>query len=165
VEEVEEGRKPQLGPVARRGLTVLPVVAAAVIMSWLAFFGGLLLLILPGIYVFFRLSVTAQAAAIERQGWLAALKRSWALAEGNLLHVAFFIISVGVITALPGLLIDRVIADKTTVVSFIGGVAVQVVVISFDALATAVLYYDLRARRLAVAAEFLDSRPSTAERP
>ena len=31
VEEVEEGRTPRLGPVARRGLAVLPVVAAAVI--------------------------------------------------------------------------------------------------------------------------------------
>ncbi|HWC48947.1 MAG TPA: hypothetical protein VG448_08700 [Solirubrobacterales bacterium] len=156
VEEVEEGRTPQLGPVARRGLTVLPVVAAAVIMSWLAFFGGLLLLVLPGIYVFFRLSVTAQTAAIEHQGWWPALKRSWALTEGNLLHVIFFIIGVAVITALPGLLIDRVLADETTVVSFVGGVAVQVVVISFDALATAVLYFDLRARRRHAAEEFLE---------
>jgi hypothetical protein len=156
VEEVEEGRTPQLGPVARRGLAVLPVVAAAVIMSWLAFFGGLLLLVLPGIYVFFRLSVTAQAAAIEHQGWWPSLRRSWALTDGNLLHVVFFITAVGVITALPGLLIDRFLADETTVVSFIGGTAVQVVVISFDALATAVLYFDLRARRRRAAEEYLE---------
>jgi hypothetical protein len=163
VEDVEEGRAPQLGPVARRGLAVLPVVAAATIMSWLAFLGGLILLVLPGIYIFFRLTVTAQTAAIEQQGWLPALRRSWALTEGNLIHVFFFVICVGVLTALPGLLISRVLPDETTVVTFIGGVAVQVLVISFDALATALLYFDLRARRRLAAEEFLGDQPPTVE--
>lgn len=165
VEEVEEGRAPQLGPVARRGLAVLAVVVSATIMSWLAYIGGLLLLILPGIYVFFRLTVTAQTAAIEHQGWLSALRRSWALTEGNLLHVVFFVICIVVITTLPGLLVDHVMSGGTTIATFFGRTVVQVLVISFDALATALLYFDLRARRVAAAAEFLDGRPSTAERP
>jgi len=161
VEEVEEGRTPRLGPVARRGLMVLPMVAAAVIMSWLAFAGGLLLLVLPGIYVFFRLTVTAQAAAIERQGWLPALRRSWALTEGNLLHVAFFFVCVSLITLPPGLLLNHVLRGETTALTFIAGTAWQVLVISFDALATAVLYFDLRARRLRAAEEFkaISNRP------
>jgi hypothetical protein len=154
VEEVEKGRTPQLGPVARQGLMVLPMVAAAVIMSWLAFAGGLLLLVLPGIYVFFRLTVTAQAAAIERQNWLPALRRSWALTEGNLLHVAFFVICVFLITAPPGLLLNHVLDGETTALNFVAGVAWQVLVISFSALATAVLYFDLRARRLLAAEEY-----------
>jgi len=148
VEEVEEGETPRLGPVARRGLAVLPMVAAAVIMSWLAFAGGLLLLVLPGIYVFFRLAVTAQAAAIERQGWSPALRRSWALTEGNLLHVALFVVSVFLITLPPGLLLRHVLGEETTALTFVAGVAWQVIVISFNALATAILYFDLRARRL-----------------
>jgi hypothetical protein len=157
VEEVEEGRTPQLKPVTRRGLAVLPVVAAAVIMSWLAFAGGLLLLVLPGIYIFFRLTVTAQAAAIEHEGWLPALKRSWALTEGNLLHVVFFVICVALITAPPGLLMNHVLRGETTVVTYVGGVAFQVLVVSFDALATAVLYFDLRARRRHAAEELLET--------
>lgn len=154
VEEVEEGRTPRLGPVARQGLMVLPMVAAAVIMSWLAFAGGLLLLVLPGVYVFFRLSVTAQAAAIERQGWSPALRRSWALTEGNLLHVAFFVVCVALITLPPGLLLHHVLREETTALTFVAGVAWQVLVISFEALAAAVLYFDLRARRLLAAGQF-----------
>jgi hypothetical protein len=154
VEEVEEGRTPQLGSVARQGLTVLPTVAAAVIMSWLAFAGGLLLLVLPGIYVFLRLTVTAQAAAVERQGWLPALRRSWALTEGNLLHVAFFFVCVFLITVPPGLLLNHVLREETTALTFVAGLAWQVVVISFDALATAILYFDLRARRRRAAEQF-----------
>jgi hypothetical protein len=163
VEEVEEGRTPQLGAVARQGLTVLPMVAAAVIMSWLAFVGGLLLLVLPGIYVFFRLTVTAQAAAIERQGWSPALRRSWALTEGNLLHVAFFVICVSLITLPAGLLFHDVLGDETTALTFIAGTAWQVLVISFSALATAVLYFDLRARRRQAAEEFSRRRQPAPE--
>lgn len=154
VAEAEEGRTPQLAPVARRGLAVLPVVASAAIMSGLAFFGGLLLLILPGIYIYFRLVVTAQTAAIERQGWMPALRRSWGLTEGSLLHVFFFVICTGLITALPALLINRALSGATTVGTFLAGVVVQVLAISFTALAIALLYFDLRARRRLAAEEF-----------
>jgi hypothetical protein len=147
VAEVEEGRTPRLGPVARRGLVVLPLVASAAIMSGLAFFGGLLLFVLPGAYIWIRLTVTAQTAAIERQGWMPALRRSWGLTEGRFFHVFLFVICVSAITLLPGFLIDRVLTDETTVGSFLIGLAIQVLVISFTALATAVLYFDLRARR------------------
>ncbi len=155
VAEVEEGRTPRLAPVARRGLAVLPVVASAAIMSGLAFFGGVLLLILPGVYIYFRLAVTAQTAAIEREGWLPALRRSWGLTEGSLLHVFFFVVCIYLISTMPGLLIDRAFPDENTVGSFLIGVAFQVIVISFTALATALLYFDLRARRRLMASAYL----------
>jgi hypothetical protein len=163
VEEVEEGRRPRLGPVARQGLTVLPMVAAAVIMSWLAIAAGFILLVLPGIYVFLRLRVTAQAAAVERQGWSPALRRSWALTDGNLLHVVLFVICVFLITAPPGLLLNHILGGESTALTFVAGVAWQVLVISFEALATAVLYFDLRARRLAAAEEFSGRRQPAPE--
>jgi len=156
VAEVEEGRTPRLAPVARRGLAVLPLVASAAIMSGLAFFGGFLLFVLPGVYLYFRLVVTAQAAAIEREAWMPALRRSWSLTEGSLLHVFFFAVCTGLITIVPGLLIDRALPDETTVGPFLAGVAVQVLVISFTALATALLYFDLRARRKIAATDWLE---------
>jgi len=151
VAEVEEGRTPQLAPVARRGLAVLPLVASAAIMSGLAFVGGLLLLVLPGIYIWLRLMVTAQTAAIEHEGWMPALRRSWSLTEGSLLHVFSFFVLTSVITILPILLLNGVFSDETTVGSFLAGVALQVLIISFTALATALLYFDLRARRRTMA--------------
>ncbi|MGN6587480.1 MAG: hypothetical protein ACTHKT_08425 [Solirubrobacterales bacterium] len=151
VAEVEEGRVPQLGPVTRRGLVVLPVAASAAIMSGLALFGGFILLVLPGIYIWLRLMVTVQSAAIEREGWMPALRRSWGLTERSLLHVLFFVVLISLITILPALLLNGVFSDETTAGSFVAGVAVQVLVISFTALATALLYFDLRVRRRTLA--------------
>jgi hypothetical protein len=96
--------------------------------------------------------VAAQAAAIERRGWSPALRRSWALTEGNLLHVAVFVVCLFLITLPPGLLLHHLLGEKTTALTFVAGVAWQVLVISFNALATAILYFDLRARRLLTAA-------------
>lgn len=149
VADVEEGRTPQLGPVTRRGLGVLPLVVAATIMSGLATIGGFLLLVVPGVYVLLRLVVVAQAAAIERQTWLDALRRSWTLTEGRVLHVLSFFLCVGVVSLTPALLVSSALPAATTVGSFLLGVAIQVLVLSFTALATALLYFDLRARKQA----------------
>ncbi|HEX6456359.1 MAG TPA: hypothetical protein VF009_07550 [Solirubrobacterales bacterium] len=152
VAEVEEGRTPRLWPVVRRGLAVLPLVAAAAIMSGLAFAGGLILLVVPGAYFFLRLAVVAQAAAIERETWLDALRRSWALTEGNVLHVLGFVVCTAAIGFAVGLPVKSLLPDVTSAGSFAVGVAVQVVLLSFTALATALLYFDLRARRALLAA-------------
>ncbi|HEV7483689.1 MAG TPA: hypothetical protein VGO13_11395 [Solirubrobacterales bacterium] len=61
VAEVRNGRVPRLASVAREGLRVLPVVAAASIASALGIGIGFLLLIVPGVILFFRWVVVAQA--------------------------------------------------------------------------------------------------------
>lgn len=152
VAETEEGRTPRIGPVTRRGLAVLPLVAAAAIMSGLAIAGGFILLVIPAFYFLLRLVVVAQTAAIERETWLDALRRSWALTEGKVLHVLYFFVWITLITVVPGLLVTTLLPDATTAVTFLVGVTVQVVLLSFTALATALLYFDLRTRRTLLAA-------------
>lgn len=147
VADLEEGKKPELGSVTRRGLRVLPLVSAAAIMAGLAFAGGLVLLVFPGVYLYLRLAVVAQAAAMERRSWMDALRRSWALTEDSVLRVLFFIVCLGVVEVLPTLLIHHVLNGATTAASFSVGVVIQVLVRSFEALATALLYFDLRARQ------------------
>ena len=66
--EVAEGREPQLASVARRGLRVLPVVAAAAIIAWFGILLGFLVFVVPGIILSLRWYVVAQAAAIEHEG-------------------------------------------------------------------------------------------------
>lgn len=152
VADVEAGQVPQIGAVARRGLAVLPLVVAAAIMSGLAIVGGFLLLVLPGLYLLLRLVVVAQAAAIERETWMDALRRSWALSDGSVLHIVYFYLCVGAITVAFSLPVNALLSDATTVGSFAIGVGVQVLILSFTALATALLYFDLRSRRAAAAA-------------
>jgi hypothetical protein len=148
VSEVREGREPRLGLVARQGLRVLPVVAAASIVSWLGILVGLLLFIGPGIYLMLRWFVVAQAAAIEHEGWMPALRRSGELTEGRFGHVFLFFIYISLLTIIPGLLIGMGFGhDSTDAASFLVGVIVQVALYSFTALATASMYYDLRVRR------------------
>jgi len=148
VAEAREGRDPRLAPIARRGLRVLPVVVAASIISGLGIGLGLLALVIPGVLLMLRWYVVAQAAAIENEGWLPALRRSGQLTAGHYGHVFVFAIYVGLIVSVPSLLVGAGFdPHTTTVASFLVGLIVQVFALSFAALASAVLYYDLRTRR------------------
>ncbi len=147
VREAREGGSPRLGPVARQGLRVLPVVAAASIISGLGIFVGFLALIVPGIILSLRWIVVAQSAAIDHEGWIPALRRSAELTDDRYGHVFVFAFYVGLITTVPiflgGLGFED---DPTSVVSLLVGLVVQVFSLSFGALATALLYFDLRTR-------------------
>lgn len=147
VADVEEGLTPHVGAVTRRGLAVLPVVAAAAIMAGLGIAGGILLLVVPGVIFWLRWQVVAQAAAIEQEGWELALRRSWSLTEANVLRVLFFLVCITAITTVPWVAIRPAFAHHDTPLAFLVGVALQIVTVSFTALATALLYFDLRRRR------------------
>lgn len=147
VAEVRRDREPQIGFVALQGLKVLPVVAAATIISWLGMMLGFVLLIVPGIVLMLRWAVVAQAAAIEHEGRLPALRRSRRLTEGNYRHVAAFIVLVAVITIVPSIAGGIVFGHHdTSTAPFLTDLAVRVITASFAALATALLYYDLLVR-------------------
>jgi hypothetical protein len=147
VVEIGEGRKPGLSQVFARGVRVLPVVAAAEIVAGIATAIGFLALVVPGLILLARWAVVAQAAAIERVDWHTALNRSAELTRGAYLHVLGVLISVG--------LIDTVIENVGTAVAGSGasalqvavGIVVETVTLSFAALTSAMLYYDLLARR------------------
>lgn len=147
VKEVAEGQEPRLAAIARQGLRVLPVVAAATIVSWLGIGFGFLLLIVPGVILWLRWYVVAQTAAIEHDGWISALRRSRQLTAGNYGHIFAFGIYVALITIVPTLLVGFAFGHQsTTVASFLVGVLLQIVTWSFGALAAGLLYFDLRAR-------------------
>lgn len=153
VAEVREGRDPRLAAVARQGLLVLPVVVAVSIVAGLGIALGFVALLVPGVILSLRWFVVAQAAAIENEGWLPALRRSAQLTDGNYGHIFVFAIYVGLIAAAPPLLIGLGFGhDETTVLSFLVGLLVLVLTRSFSALAVALMYYDLRSRREAALA-------------
>ena len=161
VSEAREGRDPRLAAVARQGLLVLPVVVAASIIAGLGISLGLLAFIVPGVILALRWFVVAQAAAIEGDGWLPALRRSAQLTNGHYGHIFVFAIYTGLIAEVPVLLVGLGFGgDSTTAVSFLVGLPVLVLTRSFSALATAVLYYDLRSRREAAQAPGLLGDPA-----
>jgi hypothetical protein len=116
--------------------------------------GGLVLLVVPGVVLYLRWHVVAQAAAIEHEGWRRALRRSWSLTEGNVTRVLLLLVYVAVISFVPWFPASRVfIHHHTTAPAFLLGTALQTLIVSFTALATALLYYDLCRRREILAAE------------
>jgi hypothetical protein len=149
VADAREGKDPELGSVGRRGLRVLPVVAAATIMAGIGTFLGFIALIVPGVILLFRWFVVAQTAAIEHEGWLPALRRSRELTRGNYMHIFVFIVLVAVIAGIASTVVGVVISDTRTAASFIVGLVAHLFAASFTALMTALLYYDLRSRNSA----------------
>jgi hypothetical protein len=148
VVEIGQGRRPALGSVALRGLSVLAVVAAAEISAGIMIALGFLALIVPGILLSLRWAVVAQTAAVEHEGWLPALRRSRTLTAGHYMHIFRLLFAIGILTFVVGLIAGAAMdGDRSTgVVPVVVGIAVYTLIASFSALILAILYFDLRAR-------------------
>lgn len=142
-----EGHRPRLVPVLVRGVRVLPVVAAAEIVANVGISLGMLALAVPGIILLVRWAVVAQTAAVDHEGWILALRRSWRLTSGNsgrILGLFLFIGSPVLAIHLGAIALPLGNTSGFTSVAF--GIALDTVVASFFALTLAFLYFDLRAR-------------------
>ncbi len=145
---IGQGQRPRPATVAVRGLRVLPVVVAAEIMATLGIGLGFLALIIPGIVLSIRWAVVAQAAAVENEGWLPALRSSARLADGSYGRIVGLLLLIG----LFGFGVNRAASaihfhSSVAPASVATGIATDTLVASFAALAVALLYFDLRARR------------------
>ncbi len=147
IREIGEGGRPRLGETIRQSLPRLPIVAVAAGISGVAIGLGSIAFAIPGLLLIAIWPVVAQAAAMEQGGPIDALKRSFTLTRGSRWH-SFWVVTVAVLLA--GVVFAPLFLgfrhSDTTVLTFLGGVVAQVVVRSFEALATGLLYFDLLAR-------------------
>jgi uncharacterized membrane protein YhaH (DUF805 family) len=79
--------------------------------------------------------------------WLGALRRSYELTRGSFWHVFGVIFIVGFLGAIVGNLGAIALRSSATWLQVIVGIAVLTITLLFTALSTAVLFYDLLARR------------------
>jgi hypothetical protein len=157
VQRIGAGERPRLGEVALRGLQVLPVAVAAVIVSGAGIALGFLALIVPGILLAMRWAVVAQVAAIEHEGWIPSLRRSAELTRTHYLHIFGLLFLVGVVTAGVTAGARAIPLGSTSDVASIAvGIAVRTITASFAALTVAILYFDLRARATAGPPQILE---------
>jgi hypothetical protein len=144
---IGQGEEPRLAQIATRGLRVLPVVVAAVIVADLGIALGFLALIVPGVLLVLRWSVVAQVAAVEHEGWIPSLGRSSELTRGHYWHILGLVVITAVVSggvnigaaALP-------LGSASGAASVAVGIAAHTITASFSALTLAILYFDLRAR-------------------
>jgi hypothetical protein len=162
---IAEGRRPRLAEVARRGAMVLPVVAAAEIVSGLGIFLGSIALVVPGILLAVRWAVVAQAAALEGAGWVDALRSSRRLTTDHGWHVFGLLLLTGVLNSAV-LFGSRSIplGSSSGAGSVAVGTTVETIVASFSALTLALLYFDLQARRAAARSETPSMAPREHQR-
>jgi hypothetical protein len=147
VAEIRAERTPRLSDIAARGLQVLPTAAATAIMVTLGVLLGFVMLVVPGVLLSFRWYVAVQAAAIERQGWLPAMRRSRALTRGVYGHLFGFGILIAIMTELPLAIAGAgVTGHDAHGAAFVGGVLLHAFTLAFTALATALLFFDLASR-------------------
>jgi hypothetical protein len=156
---IGERRQPRLASVALKGLRVLPVVVAAQIVAVFGVALGLIAFIVPGIILAVRWAVVSQAAALEHEGWLPALRRSWALSSGSAAHIFWLLFATGLINgaiklaATAAVVGDPLSTHSRTASSASGAptvlfaIVIYTITASFSALTLAILYFDLRARR------------------
>jgi hypothetical protein len=132
------------------------------LLQGLAVFAGLVLLIIPGIYVACRLSVSVPSALLEDLGPSEALSRSFALTQDKALRpFAIFCLYLLIVFGISSLLQTPFVilialaarsgnAAMVTVwaaFSQVAGFFVTVLVTPVITIALAVFYYDLRVRR------------------
>jgi hypothetical protein len=148
--DLGEARRPRIPDVMRRGLTVLPVVAAAQIVAGLSEFavllvattpGGVLALI-PAVILAVRLAVAPQVAATEKTNWPGAIRRSVSLTRRNFWRVFGLLAIEWLLTSLVAVIIGNGRSVAAAIVGLVLGVVAQ----SFCTLLISLLYFDLRAR-------------------
>jgi hypothetical protein len=138
----------------------LGTLFGVVVLNGLAVMGGMILFILPGIYMLCRLMIAVPAAVLENLGPRSSLERSFALTKGSagraflilLLYVVLLMVAatafvfpatLGVATARNDPAMMRVWLALAQVLNTVGSVLVTPILM----IASSVFYFDLRVRK------------------
>lgn len=149
---IAEGQRPRAGGVFVAGFEAFTPLFAAVLLAALGIALGLLLLILPGVYLAVRWYFVPQAVVVEGARGPGALARSSSLVDGFWWRTFGLIVLANVAIAIPGFLLltpFTAIAESTdrAVWSMVGSAVTTSITTPFVALYSTLLYYDLLARR------------------
>ena len=156
IRRVGDGRRPSAREALQAGFEAFTPIFLAVVLAGLGIALGLVLLVLPGIYVGVRWYFVPQTVVIDGAEGGAALARSAALVQDMWWRTFGLVLMANLAAALPAILLLApfdAIADSSdrAVWSMVGGIATQTVSAPFVALFSTLLYYDLRARSRAAA--------------
>lgn len=141
---------------------LLPFLGASVV-ALVAIFGGLILLILPGIWIAGALSMISPVIAIERSGSIDSLRRSYFLVHGRWWPTIGFLLLVGLLGSVAGQLVIFVGGPLLTIgatglglgLAYVLSVVVQGFIVAGISVMATVWYIDLRARKEVLLTESL----------
>ena len=123
-----------------------PILVVSVLVG-LATLLGLIVFIIPGIYIGVRLAVSTQALVVEDKRGTQAMRRSWDLVGGHWWHAAFTLLVAGLITAVVNAVITAPFGAGAWFIQGIAAAVATTVTLPYGALVGVLLYLDLRARK------------------
>ena len=131
----------------RFGFARLGPILVVSILVGLATLLGLIVFIIPGIYIGVRLAVSIQALVVEDRRGTEAMRRSWDLVGGYWWHAAFTILIAGLITAVVNAVITAPFSAGAWLLQAVAAAVATTVTLPYGALVGVLLYLDLRARK------------------
>jgi len=149
--ELAQGRRPEVRRALTAGSEAFRRVIGAVVLGALGALGGLLLLVVPGVYLYVRWYFTVQAAALDGASGLDPLRRSAELIRGNwwwafgsvLLVTVVPLLGLGVMATLGQL---GAYATGREAVSLLADIVGDLIFFPLSGVLVALLYVELRAR-------------------
>ena len=166
------GEEPSVGHALRDGLRVLPAVSVAVLLYFLAVVLGTIALVIPGIWLAVALYFSAQSVVVDGARGVGALRRSYRLVQNfwwRTLGILIVLSILSTLLAVPLGLITQSIGDAADngPLYVLGSAVAGTITLSFTALASTLLFFDLRARKSAAPTWSRQPDPglATPERP
>ncbi len=152
LQRLADGERPHPGRSIQAGLDLFAPVFLAVLLAGAGIAAGLVLLILPGIYLAVRWFFVAQSVVVDKARGPEALRASWRLSQGFWWRTFGVALLANLIAFLPASLVVLPIqalaesADRQAI-SLAGTILAETLTAPFVALVSTLLFFDLRARR------------------
>jgi hypothetical protein len=165
VHDVRDGRiDTTIGELFERVRPRLPALIAAGVLAGLGILVGLILFIIPGLYLLTRWALIAPVVVLEKRSAGEAFTRSWELVKGH----AWTVFGVIIVTGLGSAIVSGIIQGILRAIlpdflgDWLGALAAHVVTAPFVAIAWTIMYFQLAQP---VAAEPAPEPPASFEQP
>ena len=139
----------------RFGFVRLGSVLLVSVLVGLATIGGLILFVIPGIYIGVRLAVSIEALVVEGRRGTQAMGRSWGLVGGHWWHAFATLLVAALLTGIVNAVITTPFSATSWFVQAVAAAVATVVTLPYGVLVGVLLYLELRARKERLSIETL----------
>src|ERR1700722_6596775 len=161
VADVQDGRRNSTpGQLLRAAAPVIGQLLIVGLVAGVAIVVGIFCLVVPGLILVTIWAVFVPVIVLEHATGLSSLGRSRELVRGNGWQVFGVLFVMFVLVGLLSLVIDGIAASAGTGIGFVVQIVVGVLTAPFASLASAVLYFDLRAAHGEASAPSVGSGPA-----
>jgi hypothetical protein len=141
------GEDPSVEQSYRFGFHRLGSVLLVSVLVGLATIGGLILFVIPGIYIGIRLAVSIEALVVEGRRGTEAMGRSWGLVGGHWWHAFFTLLVAALLTGIVNAVITTPFGNTNWFAQGVAAAVATVITLPYGVLVGVLLYLDLRARK------------------